>query len=200
MIRREDWWATPIWVKDYTKKEVDHIQLEKLCYSIKEKDNGATISNRGGWQSNDVDEKKFGSLYTCLQKDLVSIFKDYSIKQEYKPIISHAWININNNEDYNVPHLHPGVLFSAVYYVKGSESGDIVFHSNPINNWINSITELKNNLVGESITYKALTNRLIVFPAWIVHEVKPSKSQEDRISIAFNINLAGTIEAVRNTL
>jgi len=200
MFRRDDWWATPIWVKDYTKEEIDYTELEKLCYSIKEKDNGAIISNRGGWQSNDVDEKKFGTLYTYLQKDLVSIFNDYSIKQEYKPIISHAWININNNEDYNVPHLHPGALFSAVYYVKGSESGDIIFHSNPINNWINSITELKNNLVGESITYKALTNRLIVFPAWIVHEVKPSKSQEDRISIAFNINLAGTIEAVRNTL
>jgi uncharacterized protein (TIGR02466 family) len=139
MIRREDWWATPIWVKDYTKKEVDHIQLEKLCYSIKEKDSGAIISNRGGWQSNDVNEKEFDPLYNHLQKDLVKIFNDYSIRKEYTPLISQAWININNKDNYNIPHIHPGSFLSAVYYVKGSESGDIVFYSNPMSQWINSV-------------------------------------------------------------
>jgi uncharacterized protein (TIGR02466 family) len=194
MIRREDWWATPIWVKDYTKKEVDHIQLEKLCYSIKEKDNGAIISNRGGWQSNDVDEKEFDPLYNHLQKDLVKIFNDYSIRKEYTPLISQAWININNKDNYNIPHIHPGSFLSAVYYVKGSESGDIVFYSNPMSQWINSVTDKKNSLVTEGIEYKAITNRLIVFPSWITHEVKATLSEEDRISIAFNILLSPAIK------
>lgn len=189
MIERNDWWATPIWVKDYTKEEVDCDELEKLCYSIKEKDNGAQISNIGGWQSNDVNEKEYGSLYTHLQKDLVDIFNDYSIKKEYFPVITQSWININNNKDYNAHHIHPGSFLSAVFYVKGSDSGDIVFHSNPLNNWINSVTELSNPLVSEAVKYKAVTNRLIVFPSWLVHKVEATLSEKDRISIAFNIEL-----------
>jgi uncharacterized protein (TIGR02466 family) len=196
MIERNNWWATPIWVKDYTKEEVDHTQIEKLCYSIKEQDNGVIHSNMGGWQSNDINEKQFGPLYNHLQKDLIEIFKDYSVKKEYIPIISQAWININKNEDYNTPHVHPGCFLSAVYYVKGSETGNIIFRNNSINRWLNGPTELKNDLVCDGAEYKAITNRLIVFPSWIEHEVKATMSKEDRISIAFNILLAPTINSL----
>ena len=31
-------------------------------------------------------------------------------------------------------------------------------------------------------------NKLILFPSWLEHDVEPSKSDEDRISIAFNVS------------
>ena len=44
----------------------------------------------------------------------------------------------------------------------------------------------------EGFTYVSVDpvdNQLIIFPAWIQHMVEPNMSEEDRVSIAFNIEI-----------
>ena len=35
--------------------------------------------------------------------------------------------------------------------------------------------------------FTPVPNTLIMFPAWLEHDVEPNQSQEERISISFNI-------------
>ena len=41
--------------------------------------------------------------------------------------------------------------------------------------------------------YKAKTNRIIIFPSWLVHWVPINRSTKDRISISFNIQVKGQL-------
>ena len=40
---------------------------------------------------------------------------------------------------------------------------------------------------GVEMKYPAKANRMLIFPAWVEHHVKPNLSDQDRISISFNI-------------
>ena len=43
------------------------------------------------------------------------------------------------------------------------------------------------------LNYKAKTNRIIIFPSWLVHWVPTNKSTKDRISISWNIQIKGQL-------
>jgi uncharacterized protein (TIGR02466 family) len=51
---------------------------------------------------------------------------------------------------------------------------------------------LPNNLLGSfdmAVTYTPAANTLLLFPAWIEHEVGQNLSEEERVSVAFNFIL-----------
>ena len=43
------------------------------------------------------------------------------------------------------------------------------------------------------LSYKSNQNRLIMFPAWLVHWVPVNKTKRNRISISFNIQVKGQL-------
>ena len=49
------------------------------------------------------------------------------------------------------------------------------------------------NNVYQSYAFCPLEGRIFVFPAHLAHQVEPNQSNEDRISISFNIYLKETI-------
>jgi len=106
----------------------------------------------------------------------------------HKQAVVRAWVNVDSNIAISQPHSHPRSVFSCVYYVKGN-CGDLIF-STPItaldyvvdSKYVQERTEFNS---GE-ISITPSPGRLIIFPSWLVHYVKPSKTQ--RISIAFETN------------
>ena len=111
-----------------------------------------------------------------------------------RQVITEAWININQKGHFNYSHDHPGSLFSAVYYVKGGpDKGELEFktpitpHTYTISN---DIVANFNNFTGHAMVIPPVTGDLLIFPSWILHRVNISRSEEDRISIAFNSRAA----------
>ena len=43
--------------------------------------------------------------------------------------------------------------------------------------------------VGASETIPPKAGRMVMFPAWLLHEVRPYRGSAERISIAFNLSL-----------
>ena len=82
---------------------------------------------------------------------------------------------------------------AGVYYVKVPEnSGRLVFE-NPIQQ---HDFVMKSNMIKEFNLVNAgywcaepKENDLIMFPSWLKHYVEPSESDEERISIAFNLEI-----------
>jgi uncharacterized protein (TIGR02466 family) len=104
------------------------------------------------------------------------------------------WININYKNSSNRVHIHHNSILSGVYYLKCPENcGDLVFPRNYSESFIiDSIGSIKedNTFNHRSISYRPEENKLLLFPSWVPHEVTNNNSEEERISISFNLGIS----------
>ena len=182
----------PIHVFDVSGfKEIQN-QLIDYAYNLKEEDEGITISNEGGWHSHPFEVKNVDDV---LQKFLINCLSNFPNIHESINFSVDTWVNINKPGDYNTKHHHPDCHLSGVLWVKASEeSGRIEFQS-PVG--FQTYTEIKSyteefknsNNYFQTYYFSPIEGRMLVFPSHLQHEVLVNKSNEDRISVSFNIRL-----------
>jgi len=114
---------------------------------------------------------------------LDSTFKNHITKNH---ITIDYWTNINKPASKNVLHSHVADSFAAVYYVQGTKTGPLKF-INPANvlNDCNSVSPF----VREVLVHPH-DGELILWPAWVPHEVEVNQSDRDRMNIAFTIQVS----------
>lgn len=175
--------------------DLDVSALQDYSYFIKENDAGRVISNCGGWQSHDLDIKipELSGLISSIFKNTERLILKYDLPKTYR--IDPLWININGKRDFNQLHEHPGSIFGGVFYIKApKDCGELVM-INPVNthqHYINPrLIENFNEYNSYSWKVTPADNKLVMFPAWVPHFTFPNESDEDRISIAFNICCGG---------
>tara|TARA_B100000579_G_scaffold437843_1_gene469405 strand:- start:4073 stop:4669 length:597 start_codon:yes stop_codon:yes gene_type:complete len=186
---------TPIWISEIINYEDINKELIKFIYEEQDLDpKGKNKSNVKGWHSKPFDLKN-QSLNNFLKSISVEIEKatidmGWDVNNQVVKITS-MWSIINKKDSFNERHHHGNSSLSAAYYVNANkDSGDIVFYdprqafafSHPEANKINDL-----NAQVKSVTPKSGT--LVLFPSYLDHSVKPSKSEEDRVVISFNISL-----------
>ena len=104
-------------------------------------------------------------------------------------------MNNNRKGDYNKSHIHPDSHLSGVFWIKcPPDSGHLTFQSPHYFSQYNEVTSYTKEFRDETIshpTYNVFSEegRMIIFPSSLYHHVEPNKSDEDRISVSFNINL-----------
>ena len=101
------------------------------------------------------------------------------------------WININPPGTSNERHTHPGSDLSVVMYVKVPENSGDIEMTNPA--YIESFNLLsaarpEANL-SPSVSITPVEGRVLIFPSNILHRVLENKSDNDRISIAWNVKV-----------
>ena len=156
---------------------------------------GRYLSNNGGWQSKNIDlnSPNINLIVSELKSNFPQIKEMFGLKKHVSLFVGNGWINVNSKNDFNVPHVHPNSLVSAVYYVKvPNNSGKLVF-DNPISqhNFIISSDAIQNfNTLNSSIwSIQPNEGELVMFPSWLKHWVEPNRSGDERISLAFNIQI-----------
>ena len=183
----------PIHVFDIKNFKLYQKDLIDYAYTLKSKDvDTPNRSNVGGWQSrtfhlNDGDDKLHSLLMDCITS-LPSLKENINI-------YSKAWVNINSPGSLNLQHSHPSCDLSGVLWVKfPDKSGNIFFHS-PSRfetfQEIESYTEdfKNNNNYHHSYWFPPIEGRMLIFPSHLEHDVRENLSNEDRISVSFNIKL-----------
>ena len=95
--------------------------------------------------------------------------------------------NVNTKDDFNMIHSHGQFQFSGAYYVKApKDSGQIVFRDpRPAAITNEFVTSQFNG--GEVYRIEPEEGKLLIFPSYLDHMVMPSKSDDDRVSISWNI-------------
>ena len=186
----------PIPIHTFDVNGFNEIQDELIDYAceLRKKDpKGVSISNRGGWQSSgfevkDENDKLHNFLFNCING-----FPHINYKVNF---LIYAWININKPGNYNVKHLHPTNDLSGVLWIKAPQnSGDIVFESpyefqayQEIDSYVD---EFRNSFnIDHSYYFTPTDGRMLIFPSHLMHEVEENLSNEDRISVSFNIKLS----------
>jgi uncharacterized protein (TIGR02466 family) len=179
----------------YENLSLDNNYIEEYCQRKKIEDPvGRVLSNKGGWQSNDlyVKDGELKELTNVVIDRIRNLANQFEYSNSDNLNIDNFWININKKKDKNVPHIHPVSVISTVYYVKVPDnSGEIIFHT-PLQNYDEFIfgNMIKKYNAYNSSTYNYIpkVGDLLIFPSWLSHNVSTSQSEEERISISFNSN------------
>ena len=180
-----------LFIKENVGTEEQRKDLKKQILQAKEDDRGTQGGgNPGCWRSNALYEMKW--LYGAM-KDLVteaneiyfekdSVFKYYIDKSEN--LDYNIWTNVNEVGSKNVIHSHKTDAWAGIYYVQAEETGNLMFY-NPAN----LLNECKfNSPFVRNTGILPKDGMLVLWPAWIPHEVIENKSNQQRINIAWGIN------------
>tara|TARA_Y100000004_G_C8771166_1_gene350781 strand:- start:58 stop:672 length:615 start_codon:yes stop_codon:yes gene_type:complete len=172
--------------------------LIDYAYKLREEDSkGFNISNRHGWQSRGFDLTNMNDLLhgTILQG--LSSFPSIKNTTEMR---ASAWININGPGAYNILHSHPNSHLSGVMWIKAPKDCGVISFDNPNGHQtyteINSYNQEFNDqfFIHHSYWLPPIEGRMIIFPSHLQHEVKENNSNEDRISVSFNITLTSSTQ------
>ena len=105
------------------------------------------------------------------------------------------WININKWRDFNSAHVHPGCDLSGVLWIKTpKDSGTFEFDSPHLFSQFRVMECYSEEITDRHKLYPSYwipseEGKIVFFPASLSHKVNSSQSREDRISVAFNIDV-----------
>ena len=169
-------------------------QLVKEIYQERDENPiGRKISNHGRWKSNQININycKSETLKEIIIRSLCQlepIFKNVSMNVQ-------GWMNINGPGNFNVKHDHPRSNLSGVLWIKTPKnSGNLVFTSPQLFNKFEELYNYRDEFKYDTKSYMTYyftptEGRILLFPSSLEHEVEENKSNEDRISYSFNIEL-----------
>ena len=181
--------------EDYKEQ---NIELEKYVKNLYEKDSdGLQRSNIDGWHSPDFSLKEKDTaaykFFTSLRKYLVDVFKILGWRYDPdKIILTNMWGIINKKNNFNLPHIHPNCYLSAAYYVKTQDGCGKIKFTNPnlASRQRVPLIQNKTDFNQNGIEIDPKEGDLLFFPAYLTHEVLRNNSDDERIVISFNIDIA----------
>ena len=182
---------TPVYIQEIPNAgELNHYLEKNILQWQKDDPKGVSKTNVNGWHSTtDMNRKE---EYNVLTKELFNMQFEI-FKKEYlidKPVLGNMWANINYKGGFNRPHLHPNALFSGVYWIKAPEkSGNLMIYEPRPGVHTIMPNRKKGKLPSElwrEIHYTPQAGTIVMFPAWLWHEVRPNESNDIRISVSFN--------------
>ena len=182
-------------IEDYDKYK-DELIL--YAYEQEKKDpDGLKNSKNLGWQSQHKyanSQNPVSSIVINLIKSILNNKNIFNIKDLSKARMQ-MWININKPGQLNNRHDHPGSDLSGVFWVKSlQKSGNLTFHSPNVMTQFAQINSIKDEIgkklfTTPTIEIEPLEGVIVLFPSDLSHAVQKNNSDEDRISVSFNIDL-----------
>lgn len=173
-------------------------RLGELCFSLEAKGCTRTMSNAGGFQSNNIGahaDVALSKLMSLLHEPLAAFL--WRRWRGYPPAEvlgteglaitcrpEHIWANVNRFGHYNRLHEHGPPLLcraaSGIYYPFSGEEGTDKYSPPP------AVVRLYDG--GQLVEVKPSPGLLLLFPTSLLHEVDPSwPGSKPRASIAFNL-------------
>ena len=181
-------------------EDYDKYKDELILYSYQQQKidpSGVNKSNEGGWHSQSRyanSQNPISSIVINLIKSILNNKNVFNIKDLSKAKMQ-MWININKPGDYNTRHNHPGSDLSGVFWVKSlQKSGNLTFYSPNVMTQMEQINSIKDEIgkklfITPTFQIEPLEGVIVLFPSDLSHAVQKNNSDEDRISVSFNIDL-----------
>ena len=203
--------STPIITQDVPDADKLNAELRAVITQRSKTHPSMQHSNLGGWQSS-WDMDRWGGAPAIK---LLAIGRNLANKMttdrdgnagrgphpEHFAVtwVSNMWANVNRSGHGNEFHSHPGAFWSGVYYVDdggiadnpglGGElefmdpRGALPLMNAPHLRMVGSFS------AGATERVAPKAGRLVMFPAWLMHQVRPYNGDAERMSIAFNLAL-----------
>jgi uncharacterized protein (TIGR02466 family) len=198
------YFPTLVFQIDVPNAEELNSKLLDAVYAEKERDQKgierSNISSLGGWHShNDLHKApEFAELTKLIDAASVKISADQGYNEKYTIKATTMWAIINPPGSANRAHVHPGCIWSGVYYIQAPRgAGNIEFIEPRTAHLMNQPRYKPNTKRAKEnwtkVRFEPVPGRMIIFPAWLYHAVDNNTSQEvgqkaHRVIISFNLN------------
>ena len=185
--------ATPVIVEELDEAEKVNGELEKLILDQQSNDSGLKLSNRGGWQSKRDFPQWGGAPAKTIVDRAIELANAHTTGQSGSPPAWRvdSWANVSRSGNFNMPHVHGGSFWSAVYYVRAGEGegGQLVLHDPrmPALRMHAPGVMFKDTGPELRVMIQPKSGMMVLFPAWLSHSVEPWEGEGQRISVAMNI-------------
>ena len=191
---------TPLWqasLADEVREwpQLKQIMLDKI-YALLAAEKGVEKTNFGGWQSADdlYRYPEFGWLVGRIMALANTIAPQFASNRRFDDGL--LWANVNRHGNFNAVHTHPDSVLSGVAYLRfvQPEQGVIEFFDAregcPTTHWrCYAQLEQGTELTRQVHTVVPSEGKILFFPGWLKHWVTPNVSNEDRVSVSFNLRL-----------
>jgi uncharacterized protein (TIGR02466 family) len=156
-----------------------------------------------GWQSEQKlhQHAEFAQLVTCIQAATRSILRFLRVGPEAFEITG-CWATVLARGAAHKLHSHPNNYLSGVYYVRTHPGADRINFHDP-RHQAGVIRPPVVELSGENtdqIVVRVTNGTMLLFPSYLEHSVDASDSDEERISISFNIMFSSFAEEISKPL
>jgi uncharacterized protein (TIGR02466 family) len=196
----EGWFSTPIYFNTVQEPILSTIQQE-FDDVVSEFEKNGTFEYNKSWvpgthklsdrnfNTNFLSDYKLNTFVNELSLHIGAYVQEIGVPPNRTTSfkITSSWMAKFATNEFAHSHDHGSSDISGVYYYKvptNSVGGNIQFQS--------PVEQIKTSYISEHIlrytTYPAETGRIILFPSWLKHSVTLNKSEEDRISVSFNVS------------
>lgn len=203
-FKKNVYFPTLVFQMDIADADKVNSNLLNLIYAEQEKDQeGISRSNikaLGGWHSHNNlhKESKYSELVGHIHDASGRISEDLGYSKEHALAIGTMWSIINPPGAVNRAHVHPGCIWSGVYYIHAPEkAGNIEFVEPRTAHLMNQPKYLSGQTrkrdCWTKVNFTPRAGRMIIFPSWLYHAVNANLSEEtgkdgNRVIVSFNLN------------
>ena len=99
--------------------------------------------------------------------------------------VTSSWMSLFKKDNYGHIHHHGDVDISGVYYVKTNQEDGKIFFLCPTPCMESSF--LYQDLASRW-SHKPMVGKILLFPGWLSHGIETNKTDNERMSLSFNIN------------
>ena len=194
-MEQQSLFPTPLWRSflhdsDQLNRWVERVMLLKAGDPI-----GVQLTNQGAWHSQTtlLQDPVFHELFSWIAGQVQGALSSWGWDLEQaRPRFNNAWAVVSGSGSSHGAHIHPYSFFSGVFYLAAPEgSGAIVFLDPRAGALMLQPPFQKQAACRENGRVRLVPERglLLLFPAWLWHEVEQSSCQYQdlRICISFNI-------------
>jgi hypothetical protein len=132
MAELHQYFATPVIIDELVDATGLNTELADVILAQRAADPGLQFSNRGGWQSRRDFPRWAGEAGQRLVKHALELANAHTVSVKGKAIdwTVDIWANAGDSGALNMPHVHGGTFWSAVYYVRLGEGsgGELVLY------------------------------------------------------------------------
>ena len=209
-VQHQILYPTPLFTAILPNAEEINKNLVEEIYNLKETVQTRQRSNIGGWQSpaypvikttgllqsidglecDSESDMKGKSIFKDLAEEVCTVLKKLTmLPQLHNPVAMDFWANINAPGSINITHTHPNCEMSGAYYVKvpKGDCGSLDFFD-PRQSMSFGNQYLMSAYCGDEVNSRyPVEGQLWIFPSSLSHCVAPNRTDEDRISVSFNI-------------
>jgi uncharacterized protein (TIGR02466 family) len=143
-----------------------------------------------GWQSEQTlhQRAEFQELVSCVSHVASTVLRFLRIDGQVFEVTG-CWATVLAKGAAHKIHSHPNNFLSGVYYVRVDPGGDSINFHDP-----RSQTRIMRPPVWEltaentdQVVVRVTTGNLLMFPSYLEHSVDANMSEEERISVSFNL-------------
>lgn len=185
--------ATPIqrsfMNRKFTDEELDFFRKYSDWRSYEEQTN--TEFSR---DTHILDQPEMAQIRKYILEKIDMYVEDFKI-EDVEFYVTQSWLNRTFEGGFHHRHKHPNSIISGVLYITDGTPFSLMRPGPSLNDDGHTLFKITEDNYHNSSEYqlKIEPTMMLLFPSYIEHFVRPNKSKDTRMSLAFNVYYRGTV-------